>query len=493
MIVLNIANFNRSYNNKIGTGAKFSHKISRRILQGNPKTWICKEMKNPQSARNELLSQEFFRLIISYQPETLIAQNQTTGVYYILSEEIPGYRNLPKGEAIHFSNGRYRGLGRVTTVAMFLQEIDLKNGNLGLNNKNQVTKIDGEWCFAESTFPYDYKLTPKAIEHLPYPTGYYTYNWLDIIQAQTYQAKSNIVDLTLSNSPQYRAEVDETLLKICLLPDSYLERFVDEYIPSGAQPYINLMKKRRDELRASALQNSSFKSYLKTPAAQLEAQYFLNHLKTFRAGDQVIIPEPYQDQLERDFRLQQSNLSLNLEPIMGAMFVQCTLLLSRIKKNVHSKDWILNQYINRLEQEIKRNLVNDVELEGIKLKLQSIEKITSSPEVLAVQKTINSFRNPKGFFNLNKDHKANKIELALHNTPFLLRSTVISTSKINSVQEALATHRHCGKQGVVYKTKENKLHEERAANSFKKLRILFKPNPTEFNEENTKKAPSINL
>ncbi|WP_061467631.1 hypothetical protein [Legionella pneumophila] len=53
-----------------------NHMVSRGTFPGNPKTWFAKVCSDPASARNEVLAQEFFRLIIPHQPETLIAKDE---------------------------------------------------------------------------------------------------------------------------------------------------------------------------------------------------------------------------------------------------------------------------------------------------------------------------------------------------------------------------------------------------------------------------------
>src|SRR3990167_11207778 len=77
-----------------------SHTVVRGKLAGSDKTWILKEMVDtqnnnepqPTDARLELISQEFFRLIISGQPETRLIN---TNPPYILSQEVPGYKPIP--------------------------------------------------------------------------------------------------------------------------------------------------------------------------------------------------------------------------------------------------------------------------------------------------------------------------------------------------------------------------------------------------------------
>src|SRR3990167_8595193 len=290
-------------NQQIGTGALFSHTVSRGKLKSDPqqKVWICKEIQDPALAKLEILAQEFFRVLIPHQPETLIAKNLSTNTHYILSEEVVGYKNLPTGQAENFNNGSFTGLGQVIVGSMFLQEIDLKNGNLGLDDKNQVIKIDGDWCFAEERFPGAYNLTEEAIEKLPYPSGYYTFNWLDLVKGGVQHGISNIVNAQTSVSPQFRSEVNQAMLKICLLPDSFITKFVDTYMPAGGQRFIDIIKSRRDMLKESALKNSSFLDYLSTHVAQQDAVSLISHLKLFANEKKLIVPNLEHKQLEDEF------------------------------------------------------------------------------------------------------------------------------------------------------------------------------------------------
>ncbi|EHL32553.1 hypothetical protein [Legionella drancourtii] len=488
MLVFNIAKFNPSKNTKIGTGAKFSHKVCRGTLKDNPKTWISKEMPDPVKAKIELLSQEFFRLLIPHQPETLIARNSVTGTYYILSEEVIGYRNLPKGEAHNFANGRYHGLGQITVGALYLQEIDLKNGNIGLDEQNKAIKIDGDWCFAESRFRGRYKLTPLAIAQLPYPSkDNYTFNWLEVVKENVYQAKSSIIAPTLANSTQFRAEANEALLKISLIPNRYLAHFVDKYMPAGGSYYLNLLQARRDELTMSACQNPSFSAYLKTPAARLEAVNFLHYLKEFKAAGSPIIPQEEHARLELDFKIlrdkliptvpaKATNASRHRDSV-SELHAKCQQLLTQIKMHAHPKDRLLQQYIRLFELNLKCKSHNINELYQLQTDIKPILAIINSPEVAAVKKTIQTLRISAGFFTLHKNNKANQIEDALFNTPLEARSKIISSTKINAVQEALASHRHLGKRGTIYKTTDRDIDESKAARSFKDLKALFKNTP----------------
>lgn len=289
----NITEFTPSANPDFNSTASMSHQVSRGTLRGvSDKVWIKKEMEDPSTARFEALAQEFFRLLIPHQPETRVVCDNVNNVYYILSEEVPGYRELPRNEQQKFTNGNYSGLGHAMLASMFLQEVDLKNGNIGLDDKNRVIKIDGDWCFAshKSKDPYrNYDITPQTINELPYPIAS-AFNWLDLKREDALFRSSNLIDpAILSSAPQFRSDVNETILKICLLPDSFIEQFIDAYIPSGGEYFIDLIKERRDQLQSSATLSASFLNYLNSEDASIAKKNILNEMKIFKSGGTRLI------------------------------------------------------------------------------------------------------------------------------------------------------------------------------------------------------------
>ena len=287
--------FYPSANPKVTSEAKSSHPVERGTLAGSEKTWIKKTMGSSYVAKIECMSQEFFRLLIPHQPETRLLLNPQTNTHYILSEEVPGYRALPESQASFFYNGTYTGLGQIVVGSMFLQEIDLKNGNIGLDNQNRVTKIDGDWCFAAHRYSQGCKfaITPESISSLPYINGFYAFNWLDLITQGVFNEKSVLVDSSLIMSPIFKNEVNQALLKICLLPDHYIKCFVKQFMPDSRQPFfIELIKKRRDELQASALLTPSFQAYLKTPLATTDAIHLIEQMNHFMVNGQTLVVIP---------------------------------------------------------------------------------------------------------------------------------------------------------------------------------------------------------
>lgn len=221
-----------------GGQGNFTHKMQKGLLPNSATIWFCKEMESPAIARLELLSQEFYRLLIPIQPKTSLAINTRLNTYYILSEAIPSFRPLPKSHQNSFVKGCYPGLGNILVAAILLHEIDLKNGNVGLNNKNQVVKIDGDWCFVGLKNPNKYAKEPNTItaaliKSLPFPSNFYTYNWLDFVRKEASVPFPSIIDHRLSHAPSFRQEVNQTILKALVMPHHYLKKFVATYIPLG--------------------------------------------------------------------------------------------------------------------------------------------------------------------------------------------------------------------------------------------------------------------
>ena len=290
----------------------FSHTIFRGRLRGSTKTWICKEMPHASTARIELLAQEFFRMLIPQQPETRIAYNSYTGVHYIFSEEVAGFRELPPFEAYNFTNYTYTGLGQVLVVAMLLQETDLKIGNIGLNDRGMVIKIDGDHCFS-SIRKQDglFNISSDTIANLPYAHDFYANNWLDFKREGKFFPRSSYVDEAVQRSQQFRTEVNQALLKICLLPDFFIECLVDAYIPAGGEIFADLLKNRRNLLRGCVLQDASFREYLTTPDSINSATNILLQMKTMIAdGEQYIAPLMLNEKLHREVNILIAELNL---------------------------------------------------------------------------------------------------------------------------------------------------------------------------------------
>lgn len=523
-------------------GVLSSHPVSRGTLKGSEKAWIKKLMDEPDVARIEIMSQEFFRLLIPHQSETRLLHDPPYGNHYILSEEVTGYRSLPQNQAHNFQNGTYTGLGQVVVGSMYLQEIDLKNGNVGLDNQNRVAKIDGDWCFAEGRFDGDYNITPETIASLPYPKDFYAFNWFDLILQGTARANSRIIDHDLTNSPQFRAEVNQAMLKICLIPDEYIERYVSAFMPDSgeARPFIEKMRSRRNELQQSALQNPSFQAYLKTEQAKTDTRELVDQMNSFVVnGETSIVALEDRIQMEalvlgrltaitfNDIQAEKSettllddikaetlenialddipfeevetvtnNLQTNDGDLIDANVQQLSdtnnKLLAQISAcRVNEKDTLLIDYVEKMRKEVKTNMTESKQNE-FNQQLQTILNSLNSPQVIAVKQSIQSLLNNTKWWSDGKEIKAQRIEDALLTIPLEKRKHVITDDESsNKVQEALASHWR--KSGKVYKTPINEIDETKAHKMFINLKKQFATLRQEENKntENVEKIPTI--
>lgn len=269
-------------------------------------------------ARTEQASLEFFRLIIPTQPQTLIGKDNTDGSYYILTKEVPGLSPLPNYEMHRFNRGNYTGLGAVLLVSIFLYEMDLNEGNIGINMLNQVIKIDGDWCLSKWLEPEllidtNTHITQDLISSLPFLKDYSVFNWLDIIKKGQNLHASTIVNPQLSDSPIFRAELNQAMLSIILLPRVFILAFVDLYISEKATDLQDLLFARQQELKATALKNSDFLGYIKEIDLDRFIEDYLSYLQQFLVhGTRPILDISTQEQCKLELYALKQGLILQL-------------------------------------------------------------------------------------------------------------------------------------------------------------------------------------
>lgn len=109
-----------------GRGA-YSHPVTKVILHDQDDLpCYCKTIENLHEASFEAIAEEFFRLIIPEQPHTFIAYCNEYKEYYLLSEEILGFTDLPYHQQQAFNEGKYPGLGQIIIGALFSRRVTLK-------------------------------------------------------------------------------------------------------------------------------------------------------------------------------------------------------------------------------------------------------------------------------------------------------------------------------------------------------------------------------
>ena len=467
----------------IRRSALMSHRVTKGTIHGSTKSWICKSMETAEEhaqrsakmqkdkAQRELLAQEFFRLIIPHQPETRVAQHAKTQHYFILSEEAQGYRKLPKNEPNHFEDGTYTGLGQALVCAMFVEEVDLKNGNIGLDYQNRVIKIDGDLSFS-SRAPgrvERYHMADGLISALPYPKHFYTFNWLDYVKKRVCNPASRIVHSTLKVSPQFRQEINQAILKILLLPDHVIEGFVNASVPERRLEFVSLIQSRRDRLQIIATQNPSFQRYLSTIHAQNDAQDLTEHLVHFKVQGQIPILQ--HTAMGIDLACDITGRAIDIRSHLPLENINAAHALTLLKEiNQHQIPWgdpQLSEFIYTSMNEICNNGISETESSSMHARLTAMLALIDSPEITDVNQTIVQLASKPATLD-----KANNIAAAFRSLPLNERCVVISTFDANPVQQELARHRFFPHTGNIY-LKENKIDTERAANAFKSLKTKY--------------------
>lgn len=285
-----------------------SHTISKGKLSFSNKTWFCKAVQDPVRARYEILSQELYRLINSKQPETYLAKDHITNQYYILSEEVLGFQFIPTNKKIRLTKGIYSGLGRILVLSVFLHEIDLNLGNLGINADNEIIEVDGDWRFAALIRPDLFAdkpsaITPELLKNFPKLTGYFAYNWLDIChKGGEHREDSDLFAEELSTAPNFRFEIHQTILLILLLSPAYLQKMVEFYLPENTSEILEFLLSRQAQLKNSAIQDLAFVEFIYSIQANVIGCNYMQQLLNFTINNSLLIqPADEKEALRQHF------------------------------------------------------------------------------------------------------------------------------------------------------------------------------------------------
>lgn len=310
--------------------------ISKNTKSGKNGTWYSKFLSHPDYIAISLFSGEITRLLgntatTAYPKIRVLARtNSTTGEgrLAISSKEIAGFSEVTIGtiKAYEANPSNYKGFGIAVTLAYILGEADAKLGNFALATGNQFYKTDFDFSMPtahdrismqqtlKTTFEKLERVCSEDIEALPLlsPNGFQPYNWLDIIIENKHIYHPVIQDLekrlaTVGNNPDFRREVNRTLLKFILLPKELLYSFLNLYLANSLPPdkcniveiekliakyksvsvyseqaytqkemtlrILNSLKfldERQNKIKAAALGSKKFIAYLKNPASAID-------------------------------------------------------------------------------------------------------------------------------------------------------------------------------------------------------------------------------
>jgi hypothetical protein len=294
--------------------------------------WYAKYVKNKSVALYEAMAQEFFRLIIPYQPKTRLSKNKYSDIY-ILSKGVPDsdsleklFMNDPANVKNKLSAGKYTGLGRIMMLCLFLQETDAKLGNMLIDKQNRIVKIDGDWCFSgqinPSKFKEKYSINSIDIRNLPFLEAFKPYNWLDIFCAGKFNSKAYrtnghtaLVSHDFNNNPEFRREVNETLLKLLILPHSIIEKFISHFTSNTdiADHMHTLLTSRLEAMRAEALEEKSFQQYIVSDKAKEYFKVAFEELTKFQpVGKKHLVDIKYYQSMNLHFEDLQKQSQKNI-------------------------------------------------------------------------------------------------------------------------------------------------------------------------------------
>jgi hypothetical protein len=170
-------------------------------------------------------------------------------------------------------------------ASLFVGEDDLHSGNVGVNANRRVVKIDGG-----HTFESDKKITAADIAALPKLAESYPTNWIGINRWDEKRKKSKFhADAVLANDeirdlPAFRREVNQMLLKICLLPAELIRKLLNSYDADTevVEKTAAFLMKNQREIKEAALTNPDFIRYVASAEAETDLQAFFTYLDDFK-------------------------------------------------------------------------------------------------------------------------------------------------------------------------------------------------------------------
>lgn len=256
-----------------------------------PPYWCAKKASSLKEALLEVIAQELLRFINPLQPKTRVLEiyENDEPVYYVISKEIKESVPLSKlNPAIVKRNtktGQFKGLGTISALALFINENDLRLANILIDNNNNFIKIDGDQALYRLKYqkePGLYNITPQSLTFSPFTFQYNAYNFFDII-VHGKERPSKLFDKSVTQHPLFRGEINETLLKIALLPGGFFENFIGNYTTDNLlkTEIITELLERQAQLTISLFACLSFRQYVNSSAAETALNQFISQSKAF--------------------------------------------------------------------------------------------------------------------------------------------------------------------------------------------------------------------
>lgn len=203
-------------------------------------------------------------------------------------------------------------------------------------------------------------ITQADLEALPNLQTYEACNWLHYIhwdlQKGAIKEDPTPSDKKISQSPYFKQELYQTILRIISLSDELIKFFTQNYITN---PYdITIVSEfiitRKKQLREAAEQISAFAEYRQSAQARKDILEFLKYLKTFKTMGKSFLISEFEDEYKINF--------------------EATLFGNTINEYTQIVKFVIN--LDDLSKELSQNILLLSIQEKFKLYIESLNKIT---------------------------------------------------------------------------------------------------------------------
>lgn len=323
----------------------FSHKVT--IFKKNlkpeklsgvreTKNWFLKELlpyELQENFLNALLAAEFYRLMFCDKnknpgdsvliPKSRVVLSKDNLAFFsegLFFESLNSIKAEFKQAA---QAGKVKELGSGAAFAIIIGCKDRHCGNIGvIRNKDDKSLAMTQIDFMPF---YDYRVTPELLRSLPYIDKKHQpdnlWNWFGLIYKTVRNEHDSVVTKDLAENKDIRTEVNNTIMRFAVLPDIFINMFLESYInnPKTVIIYHKYFINRQREITQAALKNPDFVEYLLSESCQEAFEKYLNEgLAKF-----VIVSK---DLLLKDFR------EKSADDIKDCITKQFNLLITQAKE-----------------------------------------------------------------------------------------------------------------------------------------------------------------
>lgn len=414
-----------------------SHEINLRykLKNGMQKSvWYTKNLKkNQEEAILETVTQELYRLVHPPQPKTRSATSISVdkNEYYVLSKEIPEFKPffLSTENSNKILDNSITGLAATQVLALWLNEIDFKSGNVGIDKNGCIIKIDGGLGLVKLNPKFKHlhegknlNITRADLEALPNLQTYEACNWLRYIewdlQKGAMKKGPTSLDKKINRSPCFKSELYRTILRITSLPDELIQFFTENYIDNAKDAAIlsKFIIARKDQLKKAAEQIPAFNEYRKSDLARKQMLVFFEYLKTFKTMGKSILLSEFEDKFK---------INIEISPLGYA-----------IKEHIPIKSFALklDDYIQLLTflpasntKDFSKDVLFFSQLEKLKIDIESIKEIINkyfiSPKISTKEMLYEALKRIKKDFE-----KENLLENSITSDFISLINNVLSAN-----------------------------------------------------------------